>query len=60
MVWVILGITGSIMFAVERYRYWKPVTNSRSKLFLKAIGAGLGLLAILALILFLAYSPNLI
>ena len=56
MVWVILGIAGSVLFAVERYKYWKITTDSRSRLFLKSIGAGLALFLGLCLILFIAVS----
>ena len=54
MVWVILGIAGSVLFAAERYKYWKVTTNSRTKLFLRSIGAGFALFLGLCLIFFIA------
>jgi len=55
MVWVILGIAGSVLFAVDRYKYWKASnTVGHAKLILKSIGVGLGVLLVLALILFIA------
>lgn len=52
MVWVVLGIAGSVLFAVDRYKYWKA--GNRKYVVLKSIGAGLGLLCVLALIILIA------
>ena len=55
MVWLILGIVGSVLFGVERYRYWKGDNAAgHTKVIFKSIGAGLGMLAVLSLIIFIA------
>ena len=55
MVWLILGIVGSVLFGVERYRYWKGDNAvGHTKVIFKSIGAGLGMLAVLSLILAIA------
>lgn len=55
MVWLILGIAGSVLFGIERYRYWKSNNaTGHTKVILKSIGAGLGMLGVLSLIIFIA------
>lgn len=55
MVWFILGIAGSVLFGIERYRYWKGNSaTGHTKIIFKSIGAGLGMLAVLSLILAIA------
>jgi hypothetical protein len=56
MIWVILGIVGSVLLATECYRRWKVSNIGHTKLILKSIGVGLGMLATLALILFIAWN----
>lgn len=54
MVWVILGVAESVLFAVERYNYWKITVNNRSTLLLRAIGSGFALFLVLCLIFYIA------
>ena len=55
MVWLILGIVGSVLFGIERYRYCKGNNaTGRTKIIFKSIGAGLGMLAVISLILAIA------
>jgi len=57
MIWAILAVAGSVGLAIERYRFWRGNPNAkRSKIILKSIGVGLGMLAGLALIAFLALT----
>jgi len=54
MVWVMLGIAGSVLFAVDRYNHWKISNRNHIIVVLKSVGAGLGLLCVLALIILIA------
>ena len=57
MVWAILAVVGSIGFAINRYRFWRGNPNAkRSKVILKSIGVGLGMLSGFALIAFIAFT----
>lgn len=57
MVWLILGIAGSVLFGIERYRYWRgDKTAGHARVILKSIGAALGMLAVIALITFIAWT----
>jgi len=53
---VVMGFVGSVLFARNRYNYWKLTVNSRPRLFVKCIFAGLGLFLGLCLIIFIASS----
>ena len=57
MVWIVLAVAGAIGFAINRYRFWMGNPNAkRSKVILKSIGVGLGMLSGLALITFIAFT----